>query len=374
MLKGSLLARALGWRNRRLADPAFQRWAAAFPLTRPIARAQAGELFDIVAGFVWSQTLFACVELGVFDALAEGPRGDGELAAALGLPVEATTRLIRAATALGLLARVGEATMLGQKGAALLGNPGVLAMVRHHARLYADLADPVALLRRGGGGGALARYWPYAGGGAGGGGGPGAGGGDNAVATATYSALMAGSQPMIAAQAIAAYDFGRHRRVLDVGGGTGAFLAAIGARWPALELALFDLPEVIAARETGEADRVTATGGDMFEGPLPSGADLVTLVRVLHDHEDPAVAALLRHVRVILPQVGRLLIVEPMSATPGARRVGDAYFGWYLLAMGTGRARTPTEIARLCADAGFTRTKLLRTPVPLAASAMLAFV
>ena len=44
----------------------------------------------------------------------------------------------------------------------MLGNPGIAAMVEHHAALYADLADPVALLRGDESDRRLARYWPYA--------------------------------------------------------------------------------------------------------------------------------------------------------------------------------------------------------------------
>ncbi|MCC7280468.1 MAG: methyltransferase, partial [Chromatiaceae bacterium] len=50
-------------RNRLLASPAFQRWAVDFPLTRPIAQRRARALFDVTAGFVYSQILFACVRL-----------------------------------------------------------------------------------------------------------------------------------------------------------------------------------------------------------------------------------------------------------------------------------------------------------------------
>ena len=60
-------------RDRLLASRRFQRWAAAFPLTRPIARRRARALFDLCAGFVYSQVLFACVRLKLFDALAAGP-------------------------------------------------------------------------------------------------------------------------------------------------------------------------------------------------------------------------------------------------------------------------------------------------------------
>ena len=361
----TLRLRWLGWRNRLLADPAFQRRAAAFPLTRPIARRQARALFDVVAGFVWSQTLVACVELGLFDALAQGPREADELAAAIGLPGQSAERLFKAAAALGLIARVGGRVMLGEKGAALVGNPGVIAMIRHHRALYADLADPVALLRRGGGGGALAGYWPYA------------SGAEDDAATDAYSRLMAASQPMIAAQALAAYDFSRHHRLLDVGGGTGAFLRAVGARAPALGLMLFDLPTVIDTARAAFAGssmtgRLTLAPGDMLADALPTGADIVTLVRVLHDHDDSAARALLGRVRAVLPRGGTLLIIEPMTGTPGAGAVGDAYFGWYLFAMGSGRARTPAEYRAFCREAGFRTTRVLPTPIPLAASIVIA--
>ena len=58
--------------------------------------------------------------------------------------------------------------MLGRVGAAIHADPGIVAMIRHHHLLYADLADPLALLRREGGGGALSGFWPYAEGQAGG--------------------------------------------------------------------------------------------------------------------------------------------------------------------------------------------------------------
>ncbi len=63
----------LTFRNKLIANPRFQRWAADFPLTRPIARRNVRDLFDLVAGFVYSQILSACVTLGLFETLAEGP-------------------------------------------------------------------------------------------------------------------------------------------------------------------------------------------------------------------------------------------------------------------------------------------------------------
>ena len=108
---------------------------------------------------------------------------------------------------------------------------------------------------------------------------------------------------------------------------------------------LFDLPAVADRARTrfaaaGLSHRAEAIGGDFLSQSLPDGADIVSLVRVIHDHDDAAALALLRNVRRALPRDGTLLIAEPMADTAGAEAVGNAYFGFYLLAMGSGRPRT----------------------------------
>ncbi len=84
---------------RLIASPAFQRWATRFPLTRPIARRNAAALFDIGAGFVYSQVLTACVRLHVFELLQPGPLATQEIAHSLGIRPDAAGRLLRAAAA-----------------------------------------------------------------------------------------------------------------------------------------------------------------------------------------------------------------------------------------------------------------------------------
>ncbi len=186
----------------------------------------------------------------------------------------------------------------------------------------------------------------------------------------SYTALMAASQPLVAGEVLDAYRLDRHRCLLDVGGGDGTFLAAAAARAPGLRLVLFDLPPV--AERASErfaaqrlAGRATAVGGDFLRDSLPRGADIVSLVRILHDHDDDSALALLRAVRCALPEDGTLLVAEPMSGTRGAEPIGDAYFGFYLLAMGRGRPRTPGEIRALLREAGFARSHLVPTHTPL---------
>lgn len=354
--------RLLAVRDRLVASPRFRAWAAATPFTRPIARQRTRALFDLCAGFVYSQVLYACVELRLFDILAEGPQPLPPLAARLGLPPPGAERLLRAAVSLRLVSRrAGGRFGLGPLGAAMVGNAGITEMVRHHRMLYADLADPVALLRGEARSSALSSYWAYSGN-------PGAAA--LAGEVAAYTALMAASQPLVAGEILAAYPVRRHRLLMDVGGGDGSFLLAAAAQAPALRLRLFDLPPVAgrAAERfaaAGLGGRAEAEGGDFLGGPLPGGADLVSLVRVVHDHDDDAAQRILCAAYAALPPGGTLLLAEPMSETPGAEPVGDAYFGFYLMAMGQGRTRTPAELTAMLHAAGFGSVRRHRTHTPL---------
>jgi demethylspheroidene O-methyltransferase len=362
------------WGERQVASPAFRRWAARFPLTRPIARRRASQLFDLVAGFSYSQVLLACVQLKLFERLAQGAASAESLAPALQLTPEACRRLLDAAVALRLLARRqrrGQPAMysLGPLGAPMVGNAAIAAMVEHHVLLYADLADPLALLRAPPGQGALARYWAYA-----------RSTQPHTLApeqVADYSALMAASQPLVADQILDAYTLQRHQCLMDVGGGEGVFAAAVARRWPHLRLVVFDLPEVARrarARlaELGLGGRASAVGGDFTTDALPLGADVISLVRVVHDHDDHRVMALLHAARRALPPHGVLLLAEPMAGTAGAQAMGDAYFGLYLWAMGSGRPRSVAQLSAMLRAAGFGAPRRLHTTMPLQTQVLLA--
>lgn len=356
-------------RNRLLSQPRFQRWASTFPLTRPIAKSRAAGLFDLCAGFVYSQVLFACVELKVFDKLADGPAAVEALAQQCGLAPDAMRRLLGAATALDLVEARGDGLYgLGVHGAAYLGNPAIGAMIEHHALFYRDLADPVALLKSEKHDTELSRFWPYATSET-----PDA---LDADAVAPYSALMSASQALIADDILDAYPFVEHGCLLDVGGGSGDFLIAAAHRRPDLRVILFDLPSVVAsagARFAKErlAGRATAVGGNFNQDALPQGADLISLVRVAHDLDDGELDALLARIFAALPPGGILLLAEPMAATPGAEKVG-AYFAMYLLAMQRGRPRSEAELTRHLYAARFARVRRVATARPMLASLLVA--
>jgi demethylspheroidene O-methyltransferase len=351
-------------RDRLLASTRFQHWAVRFPLTRWIARRRAAALFDICAGFVYSQVLLACVRLKLFERLRAGPRSLSYLESELGLAPEALLTLLKAAQALGLVRCSSSRDQwgLGQHGAALLGNPGLLPMIEHHSLFYSDLSDPVALLRKGGGAHHLGSYWSYA------------RAEIPAAASAqqvdNYTALMSASQSLISSEILGAYDLSRHRVLLDVGGGDGTFCVAAARATPRLQIRCFDLPAVAERARSRFASanlgsRANSLGGSFLTDPLPTGCDVVSLVRVLHDHDEPDVLRILKNIRRAIARDGTLLIAEPLAGTAGGAHVAEAYFGFYLLAMGSGKPRDLRSIGDLLEQAGFTRPTVRPTHLPM---------
>ncbi|MEL6607313.1 MAG: methyltransferase [Pseudomonadota bacterium] len=351
---------------RLAASRRFQTWAARMPVFAGQARREGEAMMGLISGFVQSQCLFALIELDVLTRLSHGPQSAEDLSDAR-MPAERMELLLRGAVALGLVRMAGDRYALTVRGAASLAVPGLSEMVRHHKVLYADLADPVAVFR-GDGPTALARFWPYV---------FGADGAVDPGVTQTYSDLMADSQALVAEDTLRMVDFADAGMIMDVGGGTGAFLTALGRAVDGPRLHLFDLPAVVPGAESRfrAADltaRVTITPGSFRDDALPQGADTVTLVRVLYDHADATVRALLAAVLDALPPGGRIVVSEPMTGGDAPTIAGDIYFATYCMAMGTGRARSSNEISALLTDAGFEGIEVPRAPRPFVTSAVVA--
>lgn len=354
------------WLNRFVARSKLQRIVARLPLGAMLARRDGAEIFDLVQGFVRSGVLSALIELRILHRLMDGPLDARDIAPASGVTADRMEILLQAGAAMGLLRRRRDgAFRLARKGAAILGVPGLEAMIRHHHVFHADMTDPVALLR-GEAETGLARFWPYV---------------HGAAATvcednaARYSALMAESQALVAEDTLRMVSLRGVRHLMDVGGGSGVFAAAVAARHRGTDLSIFDLPEVIPAATRRLAScragaPITCHAGSFREGPLPRGADAISLIRVLYDHDDDTVADLLAKVFAALPPGGRLIVSEPMSGGARPDPVCDVYFAFYTMAMGTGRARAAATIAAMCRSAGFTRVRIPRAPRPFVTSAL----
>lgn len=140
------------------------------------------------------------------------------------------------------------------------------------------------------------------------------------------------------------------RTVVDVGGGTGAMLAEILRVRPTVRGTLVDLPGPVArVGETflaaGVADRVTTVGQSFFD-PLPAGADLYLLKKVLNDWPDRETEAILRRCAEAARPSGRIVVMGGVSADDAPRHLEID------MVVAGGRTNTVTEFRELARRAG----------------------
>jgi len=359
-------------KDRLIADTRFQNRVAKIPFLKNIAKKRANQLFDVMAGFVYTQILLSCVRLNLFNLLKDGPLHLDEIKKSCSLDAIPLKKLLDAAVSIHLLEmRSKKRYGLGTLGAPMVGNTALSSMIEHHTVLYDDLRDPLRLLSGDVEIKKMEKFWPYVS--------PDQQDQDalkDKERVKNYSDLMSASLPLVADQVVDAYDFSQHECLLDVGGGQGTFLKRVFLNTPQLKRKLFDLPGVANLAKdsfalTPDHQDIEVYGGDFFQDPLPKGADLITLIRVIFDHDDERVKILLSSIYEALPAGGKLLVAEPMADTPDHPAMGHAYFGFYLLAMGRGRPRTIQEISHLASYAGFKGVEVLPCSMPINAQVLL---
>lgn len=179
---------------------------------------------------------------------------------------------------------------------------------------------------------------------------------------AVFNSSMTDGSAWTAPALLAAYDFSRFGKLVDIGGGEGALLRAVLDATPGLHGILFDLPQVVigAARIlTGEiAARSQVVSGNFFNS-VPEGADLYIMKGVLHDWPDADAARILRNIRRAMRSDGTLLIVERIADSPG-RPAG--LMELLMLVIG-GCERTEADFRALLAATGFSIIRIIPTEV-----------
>ena len=271
---------------------------AAGPTDRPPMSVTPEPIMRLASGFMAAKHMFAASELGLFEALADSPGTIDGLAARTGLTRRAARISADAMVALGLLERDGDTYRNSQTAATFLAGT-TPADLRPFLRFWDRISYPAwrgladALGR-----GPAQEIFEL----------------DDAlqeVASAGMEAILAGPARALAA----GYDFSGHRRLLDVGGGTGSWSIAVVASHPQIRATVFELPTVadIARRRVATAGltaRIDVDAGDVMSGDLPSGHDVFLLANLVHYWSAEENQSLLRRLRSVAQTGSRLLLAD----------------------------------------------------------------
>jgi hypothetical protein len=321
----------------------------------------ANALRQQIMGFRMTQLIYVAARLGIADQLAQGPQPVAELAKRTDAEPRALYRLLRALASLGLFAETADGTFELTPSAHLLqrdvpGSLHGLALLYGDEWLWQAYGRMLYSVQTGAPafdqvhGQPLYGYLEQ----------------HPEAAAAFYGAMSAYSGQEVAAL-LATYDFGDVTKLVDVGGGHGALLAALLRAYPTMTGVLFDLPPVIVEAqrclvEGWVADRIEWVAGDFFQG-LPTGGDLYLLKSVLHNWDDEQCITILKHCRQGMNQTGRLLVVERVIP-PGNEPAEAKLFDINMLVVVGGQERTAADFQALLHAAGFRLTRIMPTASP----------
>lgn len=278
-------------------------------------------IMKIAMGFMAAKHLFTASAVGLFEALATGPASLEEIAQKTDVPPRTLGIIAAAMVSLGLIERQGNRYQNGIVAAAFLAGargPDMRPMLRFWNHISYPTWEKLEEAVRTGQG--QAKF--------------------DGFSEQQQQIFSQGVESFSAGTAVAlakAYDFGRHQRVLDVGGGTGSFLLAILQHHKNLIGTLFELPGACAvARQrlamTPEVSRINVVEGSFFKHPLPSGHDVLVVANTVH-------IELMKSMRGQVKACARLLLVDlwtdPTYTEPPAASLMS---GEFLVISGEGQA------------------------------------
>ncbi len=299
-------------------------------------------IFEVASGFMAAKHLFVANEVGLFEQLADGPATLEELAERTGVVRHRLRILADAMVVLGFVERQGDLYRNAPVAATFLSGR-TPADLRPFLRFWDRLSYPT---------------WTKF---------------EDAVRTGQPQSTLQlpeeaqrifseGVEAIQAAPAQAlpsAYNFSRHQRILDLGGGTGSWLAAILHQYPTLEGTLFELPTAAeVARRHLTSDPATqqaeVVAGDFFEDPIPGGHDVILIANVVHLISVERNLELLRRIRQYVPDGARLLLVDFWTdATHTEPAFAALIAGEFLVITGEGDVYSEEEVHQWLQETGW---------------------
>jgi O-methyltransferase domain/Dimerisation domain len=315
-------------------------------------------MLELILGAWISQGITAVVDLGVADALADGPLPIDQLAGRVGADPDALRRLLRALIGRGIFAQRTDrryeltplADLLRSDVRVSIAAMARLIGSRQHREHWSLLTEAIktgtsvipALRGK--------SFFEYM--------------GDEPEFGQIFNDAMTSVSSATIGPVVNAYDFTPYRTIVDVAGGHGRLLAAILASAPNAQGVLYDLPDVAVGatpllQEKHVAERVRIVGGSFFDG-VPADGDVYILKHIIHDWDDEASLQILRNVRTAAAIGTTLLLVEPVIPEDDRGSIGK-WMDMEMLIVNNGRERTASEYRRLLEAAGFQMIRVVDT-------------
>jgi hypothetical protein len=330
--------------------------------TRAQQQQQAAQLvMQLATGYIASAALQTAVKLKLPDHVAAGATTVAALATASGVQEDALYRVLRTLASVGVFEETAPRTFaLTPPAEALRQVPGSLYDMalwmcdRFHFLVYADAMHSVrtgvpAVEQTFG----VPVFEHFA---------------RDPQLSATFNNAMVAFSEAVLPGVLEAYDFSGINVLVDVAGGHGGVLTGVLQKYPSMRGVLADLDHVIAgARERldalGLAGRCDTTVIDMFQG-VPAGGDAYIMKHIIHDWDDERAGAILRNIRRVLPEDGRVILIEAVVA-PGNQPDLAKFIDIEMLMMTGGRERSADEFRALFESNGLRLTRIVPTNSPL---------
>jgi hypothetical protein len=322
----------------------------------------AQRLLAVATGFWLSRALYVAAKLGIADLIGDSGRRPDDLAEGIGVNTDALRRVLRALASVGIFTEDREGSFANTPD-----SEGLKAETPHSLRAFIVMLgekeswraweEILHSVRTGepaftkAFGCSLFEYLDR-----------------NPAAARNFDEglLSRGAQEDDAIRR--GYDFTGAAQIVDVGGGRGSLLSALLRSYPATRGILYERAHVAQAAEDAFEEelrfRCQFAAGDFLAGPLPCGADIYILKKVLHDWSNEQAVRILRTCHAAMSDRSILLVIEPvvpLGNEPSPAKLLDLF----MLVWPGGRERTEAEHRELLTSADLSVARVIPTGLPI---------
>lgn len=308
---------------------------------------------EMATAFQKSRIFLSAFELGIFGALGHHVESSEDVARKLGTDWRATDRLMNALVVMGLIVKDDGKFRNSPSAEKFLtaSSPDYLPGLMHTVHLWdtwGTLTDAVKF------GTSLSAQLPRK--------------ADPATLTAAFIAAMNDRARKQAPMAATLVGLKEGMRILDVGGGSGAFAVAFVRARQKVTVTIFDLPHVLPltaeyVRVQQLSEQIDYVGGDYTKDPLPGGYDLVFLSAIIHSNPPDENRKLIQKCARALNPNGSVVVQDFIMDESRTDPPVGAFFALNML-VGTsaGDTYTEAEVREWMKDAGLSDITRVETP------------